>query len=123
MQHASTYFHRQFQLESFKKFLGPQILGQLSTALGPRRRKRLLGLEGFLWLGLCVAMQSQAPSLQQIFDWAGTLNSQALRLPLVSVSAFCQYRSFFPSESADGPVAAPDWPSPSDLAARSAFMA
>lgn len=97
MHHASTYFHRQFPLKAFKKFLSPSVLEQLAKLLGPRRRKRLLGLEGFLWLGLCVAMQSHIPNLQQIFDWTSTLDSQALRLPLVSVSAFCQYRSFFPS--------------------------
>ena len=101
MQNESTYFHRQFPLESFKKFLGPEILATLRKSMGQARRKRLLGLEGFLWLGLFVSMHTACSSLQEIFHLATTLNSHILQLPLISVSAFCQYRSFFPSEGPD----------------------
>ena len=96
MRNESTYFHRQFPLESFKQFIGPDILDRFSKQLGRRRRKRLLGLEGFLWLGLFVSMHTLCPNLREIFSMAATLNSHELQLPLVSVSAFCQYRSFFP---------------------------
>jgi hypothetical protein len=96
-----SFFHRQFPLESFKKFLGPEILGQLAKHLGTKRRKRLLGFEGFLWLGLFVAAHAASGSLQQIFNLAATLNSQSLTASMISVSGFCQYRSFFPSEASD----------------------
>ena len=98
MQTESRYFHRQFPLESFKKFLGPKILARLTKQMGRGRRQRLLGLEGFLWLGIFVSMHASCSSLREIFNLAATLGSNSLHLPLVSVSAFCQYRSFFPSE-------------------------
>ncbi len=97
----SHFFHRHFPLESFKKFLGPGILSQLTKHLGTKRRKRLLGFEGFLWLGLFVAAHAASGSLQQIFNLAATLNSRLLTASVISVSGFCQYRSFFPSEAPD----------------------
>ncbi len=98
---ASDFFHRHFALESFRKFLGPEILTRLNKQLGTKRRKRLLGFEGFLWLGLFVAAHAASGSLQQIFNLAATLNSHLLTASVISVSGFCQYRSFFPSEALD----------------------
>jgi hypothetical protein len=100
------FFHRQFSLESFKKFLGPGILVQLTKHLGTKRRKRLLGFEGFLWLGLFMAAHAASGSLQHIFTLAATLNSHLLTASVISVSGFCQYRSFFPSETVGLPLEA-----------------
>ena len=98
MQNNVTFFHRQFTLESFKKFLGHDTFGKLLPFLGPKRRKRLLGLEGFIWLGLFVAAHAHEPSLKQIFLLAQNLGTAAISAAFVSVSAFSQYRSFFPSK-------------------------
>lgn len=98
-KNESSYFNRQFPLESFRKLLGPEILTRLSKQMGPRRRKRLLGFEGFLWLGLFVAAHAASGSLQEIFHLAATLNSNLLNASVISVSGFCQYRAFFPSEA------------------------
>ena len=95
----SSFFHRHFPLESFREFLGPEILNQLSKHLGVKRRKRLLGFEGFLWLGLFVAAHAASGSLQQIFNLAAILDSHLLTASVISVSGFCQYRSFFPSKT------------------------
>ena len=115
---ASDFFHRHFPLESFKKFLGPEILNRLTKQLGTKRRERLLGFEGFLWLGLFVAAHAASGSLQQIFNLAATLDSRLLTASVISVSGFCQYRSFFPSETLDLSLEAfgtPGLPSPSSF--------
>lgn len=102
---TSRFFHRQFPLKSFRKFLGEDILAKLSKQLGPRRRKRLLGLEGFLWLGLFVAAHAACANLREIFHLAATVHSNLLNASLVSVPGFCQYRAFFPSEASGQPLA------------------
>ena len=116
----SSFFHRHFPLESFKKFLGPEILQQLAKQMGTKRRKRLLGFEGFLWLGLFVAAHAASGSLQQIFHLASTLNSGLLTSSLISVSGFCQYRSFFPSKTSAVSV---EVPGPTGLSNASSFRA
>ena len=95
----SGFFHRHFSLESFRKFLGPEVLADLARSMGSKRRKRLLGFEGFLWLGLFIAANTTCGSLQSIFQSAATLDSHLLSASIISVSGFCQYRAFFPSEA------------------------
>lgn len=97
------YFNRQFSLESFVRLVGEEIFSSLRRFL-PRMRKRLIGLEGFVWLGLFVAANTALGSLAEILGLAvghyrppgGT--GGALPPKLVSVSAFCQYRARFPPQ-------------------------
>ena len=53
-------------------------------------------MEGFIWFGLFVAAHTSLPSLQHIFDLAGSLPQTIHPVSLASVSAFCQYRTAFP---------------------------
>jgi hypothetical protein len=123
MNHDAIFFLRQFPLESFKIFLGQDTFSKLSIHWGSKRRKRLLGLEGFIWLGLFVAAHAMEPSLQQIFLLARNLGSALLRAPFVSVSAFCQYRAFFPSENSRQAMAKINRRSISNFEAATGFMA
>ena len=104
------YFNRQFSLESFVPFVGENVFSRLRRFL-PRMRKRLIGLEGFVWLGLFVAANTALGSLAEILGLAvghyGPPGGTGGTLPpeLVSVSAFCQYRARFPPQGAFEAVA------------------
>ena len=88
-------FNRHFSFESFSCFLSPAILEHTSLKMKPDHRERRLGLTGFLWLGLFVAAHTSLPSIQDIFNLAGQVPLTINCIPLVSVSAFCQYRAAF----------------------------
>jgi hypothetical protein len=90
----SSYRHIAFS--SFRHFFPSKFIKQIWLKMGHRRRKRYLGLDGFLWLGLFVAAHTYLPGLQQIFDLAYRLPQTMVPLSFVSVSAFCQYRNAFP---------------------------
>jgi len=96
--HTAFRFFRQVSLDSFREFLGPARLEGLRELDNPKRRRRKLGLEGFLWLGLFVAAYSFLPSLQAVFLCLAPylMSGNALPLPPVSVSAFTQFRQRFP---------------------------
>lgn len=96
MENNATFFHRQFPLESFKNFIGQETFCKLAEFINPKCRKRLIGLEGFVWLGLFVAAHAAEPSLSNIFLLAQNPQQQTISAAFVSVSAFCQYRSLFP---------------------------
>ena len=91
-------FFRQVSLDSFREFLGPARLEGLRELDNPKRRRRKLGREGFLWLGLFVAARSFLPSLEAVFLCLAQylMAGHALPLPPVSVSAFTQFRQRFP---------------------------
>jgi hypothetical protein len=89
------YFNRHFALKSFGRFLGEDVFSRLRGFL-PGRRTRLLGLEGFVWAGLFVAGNTNSGSLEEIFGRAVGECDGSLPVPLVSVSAFSQYRRGFP---------------------------
>ena len=91
------YFNRQFSLESFVRLVGEEIFSRLRPFL-PRMRKRLIGLEGFVWLGLFVAANTALGSLAEILGLAVGECGGVLPPKLVSVSAFCQYRARFPPQ-------------------------
>lgn len=92
----SNILYRHFAFSSFRHFFPSKFVKQIWFKMGHRRRKRYLGLDGFLWLGLFVAAHTYLPSLQQIFDLACRLPQTMTPLSFVSVSAFCQYRNVFP---------------------------
>ena len=81
-KNESTFFHRHFPLESFKKFLGPEVLEQLTRQMGTKRRKRLLGFEGFLFNKFSIWLQLSILT--------------ALRLPLFQSLASASTALFFP---------------------------
>lgn len=88
--------YRHLSFSSFRHFFPAKFIKQIWLKMGTHRRKRSLGLTGFLWLGLFAAAHTYLPSLQQIFDLAYRLPQTMVPLSFVSVSAFCQYRSVFP---------------------------
>jgi len=88
-------FYRHFSFDSFRQFISPELLNEVRQKMGSKHRNRSLGLEGFLWLGLFVAAYTSYPNLQQILNSAGQLPQTLTPFCLVSVSAFCQYRSTF----------------------------
>lgn len=93
----NTYIiNRHPSFTSFNRFFSAQFIKQTWQRMKPNRRKRDLGLAGFLWLGLFVAGHTYLPSLQQIFDLAYRLPQSMIPLSFVTVSAFCQYRKTFP---------------------------
>lgn len=95
---SKRLFLRQISLESFGQFLGPNILGAVRRYDDPKRRYRQIGLQGFLWLGLFVAAYTALPSLEAIFAQVGSMGGLGAvwACPLVSVSAFTQFRRRFP---------------------------
>lgn len=88
--------YRHFSFISFNHLFPHNFIKQTWLKMKPYRRKRYLGLDGFLWLGLFVGSYTYLPSLQQIFDLAYRLPQTVVPLSFVSVSAFCQYRNVFP---------------------------
>ena len=88
--------YRPFSFDTFSYFLSPEILEKVNLKRGTQHRDRCFGLAGFIWFGLFVAAQTSLPSLQHIFDLAGSLPSTVQPVSLASVSAFCQYRTAFP---------------------------
>ena len=91
------YFNRQFPLDSFACLVGQDVLANLRRLL-PHRRNRLIGLTGFIWLGLFVAANTAMGSLAEILGL--TLGQGGGNLPpkLVSASAYSQYRARFPPQ-------------------------
>lgn len=88
------FFHRMASLESFTQFLCPERIAAIRQHDPVARRRRQQGLEGFLWLGVLVAAFGNLSSLHAIFHQVGMLLAGPCELPvpLISVSAFSQYR-------------------------------
>jgi len=88
--------YRHFSFTSFNHLFPHNFIKQTWLNMKPYRRKRYLGLDGFLWLGLFTAAHTYLPNLQQIFNLACRLPQTMAPVSFVSVSAFCQYRNGFP---------------------------
>ena len=71
------YFNRQFSLESFVRLVGEGVFARLRGSL-TARRTRLIGLEGFIWLGLFVAANT-GPGLSGRDSGPGRRPLQAAR--------------------------------------------
>jgi len=91
----SYIIHRHLTFDSFNHFFSAQFIRQTWQRMKPDRRKRDLGLAGFIWLGLFVAAHTNLANLQEIFDMAFRLPQSMIPLSFVTVSAFCQYRKSF----------------------------
>lgn len=97
-RNATPFFYRAGLLKSFGQLLCRRHIDAVAQFDDPHRRHRVMGLEGFIWLGLLVASLNLMDSLEAIFEQIGKLMAGGASLPirLVSVSAFTQLRQRFP---------------------------
>ena len=89
------YFsNRQFLLEAFSRFIDEKVFSRPRRFMAGKR-ERMIGLKGFIWLGLFVAAYTNLGSIDEIFRlWIGGCSDAIL----VSVPAFRQYRAHFPPQ-------------------------
>lgn len=84
--------------EAFDQWGTGEFLNPVRRRLPKGMRKRRLGVERFLWLGLFVAAHALLPNLEAILGQAATFLFRGVSQSLASVSAFCQYRARFPPQ-------------------------
>ena len=58
--------YRHFSFTSFNHLFPHNFIKQTWLNMKPYRRKRYLGLDGFLWLGLFTAAHTYLPNLQSL---------------------------------------------------------
>jgi len=97
------YFNRQFSLECFRNLIGENILAGLKKSRPKTRNGSSIGLLGFIWLSLAIAVYSAQRNLKEIFSKAlGDDEKDSENLPedAVTPPAYSQYRSRTPVKMA-----------------------
>ena len=91
--------------EALDSWVTGERLDPVRRRLPKGMRRRRLGVERFLWLGLFAAAHALLPNLEAILGQAAAWLFRGVKESLASVSAFCQYRARFPPQGPLGLLA------------------